>query len=226
MSGFVGTRAKKKQRNIFFTLVFLIFITIIIFIFPTFENNNKEIIPNDNIMPDSSKDLTSLISNIEELELNLYQKDQKIKFRDGQVKNLQSKLKNATSQYDSVILELNQIKENSDTQGLNSSNNYSALQDKFTKLNIQNDKNILIIKNLNNKIQDLNNNILLTDEEIKIIILDNKKLTKDIKIFFAKNIKLENIIKDLENNINYLNNEINLQLQQIKELKDKSHHGG
>ena len=225
MSGFVGSRAKKKQRNIFFALVFLLFITIIILIFPKFENINKQIIPNDNIMPDPSKDLTSLTSNIEELELSLFQKDQKIKFRDGQIKNLQSELKNATSQYDSVILEINEIKENSDTAGLNSSNNYNVLREKFTKLNIQNDKSIMIIKNLNNKINDLNNNILLTDEEVNLIISDNKKLTIDTKSFFAKNIKLENIIKELKNNINVLNNEINLQLEQIKKLKDKSHHG-
>ena len=226
MSGFVGSRAKKKQRNIFSTLIFFIFIIIIFLIFPTFENNNNKIIPNDNIMPDPSKDLTSLTSNIEELELSLFQKDQKIKFRDGQIKNLQSELKKTISQFDSVILELNKMKENSDTEGLSSSNNYNLLQEKFTKLNIQNDKNILVIKNLNNKINNLNNNILLTDEEIKIIILDNKKLTKDTKSFFAKNIKLENIIKELKGNINVLNKEINLQLEQIKKLKDRSLHGG
>ena len=225
MSGFVGSRAKKRQRNIFFTLVFLIFVIIVILTFPSFENNNNEIIPNDNIMPDPSKDLTSLTSNIEELELSLFQKDQKIKFRDGQIKNLQSELKNTTSKYDSVILELNKIKENSDTAGLSLSNNYNLLKENFTKLNIQNDKNIFLIKDLNNKINNLNNNILLTDEEIKIIISDNKKLTKDTKSFFAKNIKLENIIKDFKNNITILNNEINLQLEQIKKLKDKSHHG-
>ena len=224
MSGFVGSHAKK--RIFFFTLALFIFISIIIFLFPKLENSNNEIIPNNNIIADPSKDLTSLTSNIEDLELSLFQKNQKIKFRDGQIKNLQSELKNVTSDYDFLILELNKIKENSHTEGLDSTKNYKVLQEKFTKLNIQNDNNIVIIKNLNNKIDDLNNNTLLTDEEVKIIISDNKKLTKDTKIFFAKNIKLENIIKDLKNNINNLNNEINLQLEQINKLKDKSHHGG
>ena len=58
-----------------------------------------------------------------------------------------------------------------------------------------------------------------------MIISDNKKLTKNIKSLFAKNIKLENIIKDLKNNINDQDNEINLQLEQIKKLRDISHHG-
>ena len=226
MSGFVGSRAKKKQRNIFFTLILLIFIIILFLIFPTFENSNNEIIPNDNIMPNPSEDLTSLTSSIEEFELSLFQKDQKIKFRDGQIKNLQNELQKIKSQYDSVILELNNTQDKLDNEGLNSSTNYNALQDKFTKLNIQNDKNILIIKNLNKKIDDLDSNILLTDEEVENIILDNKKLIIDSKSFFAKNIKLENTIKNLKKNIEEQKNKLNLQLGQIKKLKDKSHHGG
>ena len=81
MSGFVGSRARKRRRNIFLSLGFVILITIIFLIFPNIENINSEIVPNDNIVPDPSEDLTSIASNIEELELNLFQKDQKIKFK-------------------------------------------------------------------------------------------------------------------------------------------------
>ena len=79
MSGFVGSRAKKRQRNIFFILTFIIFFAILILILPIFNNSNNQVIPNDNIMPDPSEDLTSLTSKTEELELSLFQKDQKIK---------------------------------------------------------------------------------------------------------------------------------------------------
>ena len=226
MSGFVGSRAKKKQRNILFTFFLLILILMIILIFPKFENSNNYIIPNDNIMPDPSEDLTSLTSNIEELELSLFQKDQKIKFRDGQIKNLQSELKNFKSQYDSATLELNKTQNKLTSEGLNSSNNYNSLQEELTELNIQNDKNNLIITNLNKKIDNLNRNTFLTDNEMNIIISDNKELTKNTKIFFAKNIKLENIIEDLKKNIKEQKYELNLQLNQIKILKDQSHHGG
>ena len=82
MSGFVGSHARKRRRNIFLSLGILLLIVVVFLIFPTFENNNSEIIPNDNIIPNPSEELTSLASNIEELELNLFQKDQKIKFRD------------------------------------------------------------------------------------------------------------------------------------------------
>ena len=92
MSGYVGSRARKRNRNIFVSLGIFLLIVVIFLSFPTFENNNSEIIPNDNIIPNPSEELTSLASNIEELELNLFQKDQKIKFRDGQIENLQNDL--------------------------------------------------------------------------------------------------------------------------------------
>ena len=122
MSGFVGSRARKRRRTIFLSLGFVILITIIFLIFPNIENINSEIVPNDNIVPDPSEDLTSIASNIEELELNLFQKDQKIKFRDGQIKNLQSELKEVKLQYDNAILELSEIKNDLITLSSNKEN--------------------------------------------------------------------------------------------------------
>jgi chromosome segregation ATPase len=147
MSGFVGSRARKRRRTIFLSLGFVILITIIFLIFPNIENINSEIVPNDNIVPDPSEDLTSIASNIEELELNLFQKDQKIKFRDGQIKNLQSELKEVKLQYDNAILELSEIKNDLNTLSSNKenlvpSNKFKLLQDNFTNLNVENDKNI------------------------------------------------------------------------------------
>ena len=110
MSGFVGSRARKRRRNIFLSLGIIVLIIFIILSFPNFETQNNEIIPNDNIVPDPTVELTSLASNIEELELNLFQKDQKIKFRDGQIKNLQTELKETKLMYNKTILELDEIK--------------------------------------------------------------------------------------------------------------------
>ena len=76
MSGFIGSRARKRRRNIFVSLGILLLIVVVFLMFPTFENNNSEIIPNDNIIPNPSEETTSLANNIEELELNLFQKDQ------------------------------------------------------------------------------------------------------------------------------------------------------
>ena len=231
MSGFVGSRARKRRRNIFVSLGIFLLIVIVFLTFPTFENNNSEIIPNDNIIPNPSEELTSLASNIEELELNLFQKDQKIKFRDGQIKNLQTELKVTKLQYDTVVLELNEIKNDlnslsSNNQNLVPSDKLKSLQDKFTKLSVENDKNIINIKNLNKKIDELNINLQSGDNNINNIKQENLKLKKDNKSFFAKNLKLDNRITELEQLIIEKQIEVNSYLEQIKKLKDKSHHGG
>ena len=231
MSGFVGSRARKRRKNIFLSLGFIVLVSIIILIFPSLENTNSEIIPNDNIVPNVTEDLTSLASNIEELELNLFQKDQKIKFRDGQIKNLQAELKEIKSKYDSAILQLTEIKNDLSTLSSNSENlvqpdKLKSLQDKFTKLNLENDKNISLIKSLNNKIDDLNNNIQSNDIKSNDLLNENQKLKKDNKSIFAQKIKLDNSVTELKEKIIAQQFEIETYLEEIKKLKDKSHHGG
>ena len=231
MSGFVGSRARKRRRTIFLSLGFVILITIIFLIFPNIENINSEIVPNDNIVPDPSEDLTSIASNIEELELNLFQKDQKIKFRDGQIKNLQSELKEVKLQYDNAILELSEIKNDLNTLSSNKENlvpsdKFKLLQDKFTKLNVENDKNISLIKNLNRQIDDHNINLQSIDNKTNDLLNENIKLKKDNKSFFAKNIKLDNSVAELKQKIIEQQIIIDSYLEEIKKLKDKSHHGG
>ena len=230
MSGFVGSRARKRRRTIFLSLGFVILITIIFLIFPNIENINSEIVPNDNIVPDPSEDLTSIASNIEELELNLFQKDQKIKFRDGQIKNLQSELKEVKLQYDNTILELSEIKNDLNTLSSNKENlvpsdKFKLLQDKFTKLNVENDKNISLIKNLNRQIDDHNTNLQSIDNKTDDLLNENIKLKKDNKSFFAKNIKLDNSVAELKQKIIEQQIIIESYLEEIKKLKDKSHHG-
>jgi len=231
MSGFVGSRARKKKRNIFIFLCFVLLIGIFYYIYPTLKINDTTLIPNDNIAPDLTEDLTSLASNIEDLELSLFQKDQKIKFRDGQIKNLKINLKETQSQYDSVIFELNEIKKDFSLLSSKSSNlvaveKFKSLQDKFTKLNAENDKNISKIKNLNKQIDELNTNLKSVDNKTDDIINENQKLKKDNKSFFAKNIKLDNSIATLKQKISEQQIEIDSYLEEIKKLKDTSHHGG
>jgi len=100
------------------------------------------------------------------------------------------------------------------------------LQDSFDVLNKENEKNISKINNLNNQIKDLDNNLLSVDENQKDVKIQNQKLKAENKSLFAKNLKLNQTISNLENKINEQNIELNIYLEQIKELKDKSHHGG
>ena len=198
---------------------------------PTFQLNINDPIPDENLIPDPTADLTSLASDIEDLELTVFQKDQKIKFRDGQINNLQNQLKDTKMQLDITIKELNKIKDLYETLTLNSDNSVPSdelniLQNKFNALNKENEKNISKINDLNNQIKDLNNSLLSVDQNQKDASIENQKLKKDNKSLFAKNLKLNQTISNLENKINEQNIELNIYLEQIKELKDKSHHGG
>ena len=230
MTGFVGSRARKKRRNIFLTLGISILFAIIYFLFPTFQLNVNDVVPDENLIPDPTEDLTSLASNIEDLELIVFQKDQKIKFRDGQIKNLQFELKETKSKYDSAILELTEIKNDLSTLSSNNANliqpdRLKSLQDKFNKLKLENDKNISKIKNLNNKIDDLNAIIQSNDINSNGLLNENQKLKKDNKNIFAQKIKLDNNIIELKEKISEQQIEIDSYLEEIKKLKDKSHHG-
>ena len=197
---------------------------------PTFQLNINDPIPDENLIPDPTADLTSLASDIEDLELTVFQKDQKIKFRDGQINNLQNQLKDTKMQLEITIKELNKIKDLYETLTLNSNNSVPSdelniLQDKFNALNKENEKNISKINDLNNQIKDLDNSLLSVDQNQKDASIENQKLKKIIKSF-AKKVQLNQTISNLENKGNEQNIGLNIYLEQIKELKDKSHHGG
>ena len=86
-------------------------------------------------------------------------------------------------------------------------------------------KNISTIKKLNKEIDKLNNNIQSTDVKKDDLINENQKLKKDNKSIFAKNIKLDNSILELKEKIIEQQIQIDAYLEEIKKLKDKSHHG-
>ena len=231
MSGFVGLRARKRKRNLFLSLIFIIFIAIIIIIYPRIDYEIDTIVPNDSIVPDPSVDYSSLASNIEELELSLFKKDQRIKFRDGQIKNLQIQLKKKKSEFNATILELNKIKNDFNTllsknENLVESDKFKYLQNKFNELNIENDKNISTIASLNKKIDDLDTILKSVDNKRDDIINENQKLKQNNKILFTKNIKLDNSIAELKQKIIEQQIEIKSYIEEIKKIKDSSHHGG
>ena len=133
-------------------------------------------------------------------------------------------------QYDNAILELSEIKNDLNTLSSNKENlvpsdKFKLLQDKFTKLNVENDKNISLIKNLNRQIDDHNTNLQSIDNKTDDLLNENIKLKKDNKSFFAKNIKLDNSVAELKQKIIEQQIIIDSYLEEIKKLKDKSHHG-
>ena len=100
------------------------------------------------------------------------------------------------------------------------------MQDEFNKLKVENDKNISKIKSLNKQIDKLNTNLQSGDNKKEDIINENQKLKINNKSLFSQNIKLDNSIAELKQKIIEQQIEIDSYLEEIKKLKDRSHHGG
>ena len=108
MVGFVGIQARRRRRNRIFFIFVIIIIFVFIFYLPTLDFSTEDKVLPDEILPDTIDDKSSLISDIEELKLEVFQKDQRIKFRDNQIKDLREKLK--IQNRHSFLLKMNTIK--------------------------------------------------------------------------------------------------------------------
>ena len=120
MVGFVGIQARKRRRNKILFIIIIIFALFMVFYLPSINFSNLEQDLPDEILPDSVIDKTSLASEIEELKLEVFQKDQRIKFRDKQIKNLREELKKLNKSfkiikdnYDNALGDIDKIESNS-----------------------------------------------------------------------------------------------------------------
>ena len=223
MVGFVGVQARKRKRNRMFFIFLILFIIVIFFYLPTldFTIEEKEL-PNE-ILPDPVDDKSSLISEIEELKLEIFQKDQRIKFRDNQIKDLKEEAKNAKQLFASLELEYNKsignFSELENNLSQNSSENLTEiknLKDKIKELNNLIDKHKEQITKLN---QDINNSI--SAEDLEKINIENSILKNEIILIKEKNLKAEILLEELKLLLVQKQKEIDKLLY----LKDVGHHG-
>ena len=223
MVGYVGLQAKRRRRNRVFFLLIILFIFILVFYLPTIDLSTEEKkLPNE-ILPDSIDDKSSLISEIEELKLEVFQKDQRIKFRDNQISDLTSQLKDIKQSLTSLETEYNRTVGNLSTLEDSLSENSSENLNEIKKLN---DK----IKELNVSIQDYKEQITNLKQEVNDAIsaedyqnmnIENSILKNEIKLIKDKNFETESILKELQNTVEEKQKEIDKLLY----LKDLSHHG-
>ena len=219
MAGFVGERARKKRRNTLIFLSILLIVILYFFINPRIELNEN--IPTDNFLPKENEIIEpNLDSTIEELELKIFDKDQKIIFRDKQIKVFKEDILNHKIE----IKKLSKL--------------VTDLEDQLKLDNREKDQ----IKTINNdiskikleakqEIEKLNKTLFNINEEKKLLqnsLVDsnneNDVLLKEYKIISNKNIKLNNQKKELQKQINELENLIEEQNLLIKVLQDTSHH--
>ena len=219
MAGFVGERARKKRRNTLIFLSILLIVILYFFINPRIELNEN--IPTDDFLPKENEIIEpNLDSTIEELELKIFDKEQKIIFRDKQIKVFKEDILNHKIE----IKKLSKLVTN--------------LEDQLKLDNREKDQ----IKTINNdiskikleakqEIEKLNKTLFNINEEKKLLqnnLVDsnneNDVLLKEYKIISNKNIKLNNQKKELQKQINELENLIEEQNLLIKVLQDTSHH--
>ena len=219
MAGFVGERARKKRRNTLIFLSILLIVVLYFFINPRIQLNEN--IPSDDFLPKENEIIEpNFDSTIEELELKIFDKEQKIIFRDKQIKVFKEDILNHKIE----IKKLSKL--------------VTDLEDQLKLDNREKDQ----IKTINNdiskirleakqEIEKLNKTLLNIREEKKLLqnsLVDssneNDVLLKEYKIISNKNIKLNNQKKELQKQINELENLIEEQNLLIKVLQDTSHH--
>ena len=219
MAGFVGERARKKRRNTLIFLSILLIVILYFFINPRIQLNEN--IPTDDFLPKENEIIEpNFDSTIEELELKIFDKEQKIIFRDKQIKVFKEDILNHKIE----IKKLSKLVTN--------------LEDQLKLDNREKDQ----IKTINNdiskikleakqEIEKLNKTLFNINEEKKLLqnsLVDsnneNNVLLKEYKIISNKNIKLNNQKKELQKKINEFENLIEEQNLLIKVLQDTSHH--
>ena len=226
MVGYIGARAKKRKRN-FYLLIFLTLIIFLLFLYTpqlNWEDENLNI--NENLLPQPNENMNSLASKVEELELLIFQKDQKIKFRDNlindlkkEIEEIKDNLQKLTITNEDIQLKYNTLREKNLNNTETEKDDLSNLQEQLTKANKKNNESKNKINELKSKNEELLN-LKDENEKIKINLQDkNNIFKKEIDIILFEKNKLELLIEEL-------NKRIAEQEEKINKLQDRSHHGG
>lgn len=178
MNGYIGQRAKRRKLNRY---LFLIGIILLVSIYFSPSIKLEDTVPSNSLFP-SKEEMTESQSkeSIDNLRLQIFDKEQKIFFRDNQIKKLKeniNKLNIEKKKLSNSIVELNNFI------------NLDVLQNNQKKIGVleggSND-----LEQLNKKIKDLSNENIKLKKSLKNNINDNNLLNQTIKIIESKNLKL------------------------------------
>ena len=217
MAGYIGERARRKKRRIILFVVLLFVFSLFIYFYPSFQNNKS--VPSDTLLP-TDEEMESPLSNInvEELELKIFDKEQKIIFRDQLIKKLKDQIKIITEEKNNLIKSINKLNEE---KKINISQNNEDIKKevitankKIKKIQEDNNNNILKFNNEKNELMKIQ----------KKINKENELLKKEYKNVINKNAKLNDELGSIRSEISELENIIIEQTLIIKLLEDTSHH--
>ena len=240
MEGYIGSRAKKRRRNFFLLLSFLLVFLLIILFFPKIDFNENTPAPDDAIFPKPNEEISSLSSKVEDLNLTIFQKDQKIKFRDGQINKLKKEINDLKINYENGQSDYNRlqgeytnfVESNSEKKNLEVDNNQiNDFTSQIKNLKKLNEKNKIMISESQKKLSILEKENKNNTSNTINISNEKEALKKEYKIIVSKNMKLsdsvknsESIIKSLESIIKSQKDDIKNKKDEIENLKDKNSH--
>ena len=222
MAGFVGVQARRRKRNRIFIITFFIIILLSIFYLPFIDFSNQENQIVIDVLPDNVEDEKSLASEIEDLKLKVFQKDQRIKFRDGQINDLKEKnlilndsLKKLENEYQKTLGNFTQLESNTSQNSEENKNEIKILENKIKELSN-------IIKNYEIEISKLKKDIKNSTsiEELEKINIQNSILKNEINLAKREFLEAEKNIDDLKLSLS----KKQLEIDQLKYLKDLQHH--
>ena len=166
---------------------------------------------------------SSLSSSISDLKLELFQKDQRLKFRDDQIKNLRNEIRDLNDSFDTIKNDyeesLNSIS-NLETNTLeNNSQNIkklSTLESQVIDLTKQLSKYEQLVQKLETELASS-----ISPEDIQEVNIENSILKSELKQIQQKN---RNFVNELEEFKKIIKNK-DKELEDLKYLKDLQHHG-
>ena len=216
MAGYIGVRAKKRKRNLIFIISSIFLLIIFFYILPKIKLNDN--LPSNSLLPlENEINSVSIDTTIEELELQIFDKQQKILFRNKEIEKLKKEIKIVNDKNKDLLTLSESLKLEVNKEGNSFKKENANLSIQLKKINME-------VKELSKIIEDFKNERKLLVKKINGLDIKNKKLKKNNEFFLNENEKFLIEIGNLKKMLDELQRKIIEQDLIIKSLK-KSPHG-
>ena len=219
MAGYIGQYAKRRKRNFLLFISIVLIIALFYYLIPLIKL--EEIQLSDSLLPKESEIIQPILdSNIDELKIEIFDKKQKIIFRDREISKL--KKENQKLINDNEILKKTIIKLNKEISVFsNTAEKINSINSEVVIIKKENEKEK---KNLENIIKNITSDKVELSQLLEKIEYENNLLQKDYQNLISKNLALEELKIEFQNKIYELENFIEEQKKIITNLEDITHH--
>ena len=170
MAGYIGVRAKKRKRNLIFIISSIFLLIIFFYILPKIKLNDN--LPSNSLLPlENEINSVSIDTTIEELELQIFDKQQKILFRNKEIEKLKKEIKIVNDKNKDLLTLSESLKLEVNKEGNSFKKENANLSIQLKKINME-------VKELSKIIEDFKNERKLLVKKINGLDIKNKKLKK------------------------------------------------